>query len=261
MINPALIELAGQNLQFFILVVSRFSAALGVLHFFKKGMIPNRIMLIYCCSLAVFTLVNHGLNHALLPLKDQAFYGMVITEIMMGFIIGFIINLYIEIFIAFGQIVSTQSGLGMLSLFVPNVGSVNVLTQFFILSTTLLFFQVNGHLTLISMLVTCIEENWLQQGIHESVLIQIVYFTKIIIEEGFLLSLSMIIALLIANLTLGFMNKFAPQINIMAIGINITLVLCFFILYIQFDTLVDGGKSILNHLVNHAAQMQKKLIP
>lgn len=261
MLSPFVIESIGKQAESFLLILTRISVTLGMLTFFNKQMIPSRIMVIFSMTLSLFVVFMHGLSTTPPNLTTSEFYTSMLTQTLLGFVVGFVVNLFLEIFVTLGQILSLQSGLGFINLYIPKVGTVTSLSNFFLITATVLFFQLNGHLSLIKLLIESITIHLEQPiGINVSLLIEVVSFVKIIFSSGLMLSLSILIALLITNMTLGFMTKFAPQINIMSIGINITLIICFFMLYLGFDAILNNGTLLLNEILLYARNLTTKLV-
>ena len=73
--------------------------------------------------------------------------------------------------------------------------------------------------------------------------------------EALRLTAVMTIAILLSNVTLAIMTKFSPQVNIFSIGINISLIICYFAAYISFDLIVEHGTTLLNELLEALRQM------
>lgn len=80
-------------------------------------------------------------------------------------------------------------------------------------------------------------------------LMHLLNYTSILFKGIVMLSLSVIFALLLTNFTLALLTKFAPQLNLFSIGINISLLLCLLILYLGFDILVENGSVLCNELL------------
>ena len=59
----------------------------------------------------------------------------------------------------------------------------------------------------------------------------------IIFSSGVLLSLPIVVALLITNIALGILGRVAPQLNLMAIGFPVTIVLGFAALLVSMSYL------------------------
>ena len=77
-----------------------------------------------------------------------------IQQIVLGVTAGFILQMVFSVMLVAGQSIAYSMGLGFASLVDPATGiQVPVVAQVFIISASLLFLSVNGHLLLIEMLV------------------------------------------------------------------------------------------------------------
>jgi flagellar biosynthetic protein FliR len=61
------------------------------------------------------------------------------------------------------------------------------------------------------------------------------------------LALPLVVALLITNIALGVLGRVAPQLNLMAIGFPITLVLGFCALYVSMSHLTTPLQKMFEH--------------
>ncbi len=228
---------------------------------FRKEMVPANISIMLSVVLALFVLLSGRVDAINLNVSTPTLIASLMAQLFLGFIMGFIINLFIEIFLALGQIVSIQAGLGFVSLFVPRVGTITPLSNFFIILATVLFLELNGHLVLIKMMIDSFQINFVRiDEINPSELNNILLFSKIIFTGSLMLSLSVIIALLISNITIAVLTKFAQQLNIFSIGINISLIVCFFMVYISFDAILENGAILLNDVLDFADNVDKSMI-
>lgn len=252
MISVSTVHFITQRIELFVMVMVRLSTTLATLTFFRRELVPAKIMLFFTMALS-FLICSTQSATAIPPLN---FYTSLLCQAAYGLLIAFVVNIFMEIFLVVGQLVSTQSGLGFINLYIPKVGSITSLSHFFMITATLLFFQLNGHLLLIKLVMESIQLDALSvNGFHWSTLLAVLHFSKGIFSDALMLSLSALIALLISNLSIAVLTKFAPQLNILSIGINITLIVCFFMVYMGFDGLLENGQILLNEVMGFVKGM------
>lgn len=246
----------GQQLPVFFIIQSRIAALFTSLFFLRKEYVSPRILVALAFMLAVF-IMNTGSFE--LPKSDPDFISLLpilLMQIVLGLLTGFIVNVFAEIFLGLGQIASMQAGLGFVNFYVPKIGTITPFTQFFVLTATMIFFELNGHLVLIKMIVSSLQVSlYPKHGINFDLIKQFLIFVKVIFSGAFMLSLSLTIAVMLSNLTIAIMTKFSPQVNIFSIGINISLIICFFTAYISFDLIVEHGTTILNDIFDVVKQV------
>jgi|GEM_PF-2155722 len=261
MITQQFLTTIGAMGSLFFLLLARFAATFASITFFRREFLPARITVLLCIVLSLFVVMYDILGQNIPTFTDGTLFINLGLQIALGLLTGFILNLFVDVFLALGQIISIQSGLGFVNLFVPRVGSITPLSQFFFITATLIFFELNGHLLLVKMIIDSVKTQLI--GIHRidmDVLRQVILYTKIIFSGALMLSLAIVIALLVSNITLAVMTKFSPQLNIFSIGITISLIIGFFMLYLCFDAICENGRILLNDILIFCHFMMKHLL-
>lgn len=250
----------GKQLPLFLIIETRVAALFTSLFFLRKDYIPMRILLALSVVITIFVMSTGPLGDFGVVGVEPSFLQLLpqlLMQIFLGMMTGLMINFFSEVFLGLGQIASMQAGLGFVNFYVPKVGSVTPLTNFFVMTATIIFFELNGHLVLIKMLVSSLRLSSLHAQKFDIELIkQVLIFSKIIFSGALMLSLSMTIAILLSNMTLAIMTKFSPQVNIFSIGINVSLIICYFAAYISFDLIVEHGNTLLNEILTAAENMR-----
>jgi flagellar biosynthetic protein FliR len=85
-------------------------------------------------------------------LVDVGTFLIVIQQLLIGIAIGFISMMVLNTFVLAGQVIAMQTGLGFASIVDP-VNGINVpaVGQFYLILATLLFWTLDGHLSMIQM--------------------------------------------------------------------------------------------------------------
>lgn len=257
MLVAEFIQTIGRQLPQFFIVEARIAALFSSLFFLRKEYIPSRVLIGLSVTLSIFVMITGQFNRIDVDPDFLALLPELLIQIALGLMMGLMINFFSEIFLGLGQIASMQAGLGFVNFYVPKVGSITPLTQFFVMTATIIFFELNGHLVLIKMVVASLQlPSTRTSGFDIELLKQVLIFSKIIFSGALMLSLSMTIAILLSNLTLAIMTKFSPQVNIFSIGINISLIVCYFAAYISFDLIVEHGTTLYNEILEAVRQMK-----
>ncbi|MFI4918022.1 MAG: flagellar biosynthetic protein FliR [Legionellales bacterium] len=251
----------GQQLPLFFIVQARIAALFTSLFFLRKEYVPGRLLVGISFVLSVFIMNTSSLSHFVAITNiDPTLVHLLPTLLLqagLGMITGLMINFFAEIFLGLGQLASMQAGLGFVNFYIPKVGSVTPLTNFYVIMATIIFFELNGHLILIKMIVDSMQV--MPNPAHAfniELMKQTLLFAKIIFSGSLMLALSMTIAILLSNFTLAFMTKFSPQLNVFSIGINISLLICYFAAYVSFDLIIEHGSSLLQEIFSAAKAMQ-----
>jgi flagellar biosynthetic protein FliR len=240
----------------FILVVTRIGMMFATFSLFRRDMITARIVGVLSSILAVYVLMLHPNLKLTVEIFSAEMFIMALCQALLGFVAGFAINIIFEIFIAFGQIVSTQVGISVSSLFDPRFGMITSLTNFYYISIALIFFALNGHLFMVKLIMDTFNVIPVDKMIlSKNLLSELIMYVGVIFTGGVLASMAVIIAMLLLNLTLAVMTKFAPQINFFSIGINMSLILGLYLLYLTYHVFLEmgvkqvhAGMAVIRHI-------------
>ena len=77
----------------------------------------------------------------------------VFVQALIGASAGLILQIINAALVVGGQSITASMGLGMANMIDPNLGNVPVLSQFFVICSTLIFLALGGHLMLIKLLL------------------------------------------------------------------------------------------------------------
>jgi flagellar biosynthetic protein FliR len=243
----------------FILIFMRIATMLWTFNIFRRELITGRIIfsLASVLSFYIVALNNNVMNMDVFSLKMliSAFF-----QVFIGFLAGMILNIVFEVFLAIGQIISSQIGLGMASLYDLRFGSITTLSHFYMMVTTIIFLLLNGHLFIIQTIMSSfdvlpVDKTMLPQSLMSAVL----SYSGTIFSGSIMLSITIIITILLTNTALAVMTKFAPQFNIFSVGINMTLIIGLITIYITFNMFIKEGNSILVESLNYLQTSLHKL--
>ncbi len=169
--------------------------------------------------------------------------GFLITaqQVLIGVTMGLLSQMLVQAFIMAGQIISMQTSLGFASMVDPlNGESTPVVGQFYLMLGTLLFFAIDGHLTMIQMITqSFITIPVSTDGISIASMRSIADFVSVLFQTALAFSLSATIALLLINFAFGVMTRAAPQLNIFSMGFAVTMICGLFIMWASLSGFMD----------------------
>ncbi|MBT8137866.1 MAG: flagellar biosynthetic protein FliR [Gammaproteobacteria bacterium] len=215
----------------YMLPFVRIAAALTVAPVFSARLVPARIRL----------LLAFGLTLVIAPLLPPAPVEnplsaatalIVIQQFVIGLIIGAVLQMVFDAMVVAGQTAAMSMGLGFAFMIDSQRGvSVPVLSQFFLVLTTLVYLAIDGHLALIKLLADSFttlpvgEAGVLRDGIWATAL-----WGSKLFAGAMLVALPAVAALLVVNFSFGVMSRAAPTLNLFAVGFPVTLTLGFVII-------------------------------
>ncbi|MFK5986315.1 MAG: flagellar biosynthetic protein FliR [Pseudomonadota bacterium] len=236
---------------------ARISAMLMTAPIFSSKSVPikTRITLAIVCTLLIAPLLPD--LPAIDFLSGEAFLIM-INQVIIGAIIGFALQLVFGVFVLAGQIFAMQTGLGFSMMNSPQDGvQTTVVGQMYVITTTLLFLSMYGHLFLIQMLLESFYH--IPIGLH-SINTQafwlLVSWGSDFYEHAIMVVMPAVAAMLMVNVSFGVMAKASPQLNPFSVGFMITIIFGFVIFYITlpslypyFVKLMEDGFSLIEKII------------
>ncbi|RVU30275.1 flagellar biosynthetic protein FliR [Neptunomonas marina] len=186
---------------------------------------------------------------------------LVAQQVLIGSALGFAMQVFFQIFTVGGQLISNQMGLGFASMTDPANGvSVVVLGQFYLMMATLMFLAMDGHLVMITVLAESFDIMPVTElRLDAMKMSQLALSGSWMFAGALLMSLPIVVALLVVNLSFGIMVKAAPQLNIFAIGFPFTMMLGLFFTWMslsgflgQFEILAADALERLTGLMGGA---------
>ena len=172
------------------------------------------------------------------------------NQFLIGVALGFTMQVVFAVVTAAGDIMGLGMGLGFASFFDPESASnSSALSSLFNMFASLAFLVFDGHLQMIAALVASFQS----LPISANVLAapgwrELAGWGTVVLSSGMLLALPVVAALLITNLSLGILNRAAPQIGIFQIGFAVTMLVGMLLILAMlpnmipfFARLFDGG--------------------
>ncbi|MEA5096973.1 MAG: flagellar biosynthetic protein FliR [Burkholderiaceae bacterium] len=184
-----------------------------------------------------------------LPALDpMSLQGLLILaqQFVIGAAMGFTIRIVFAAMEMAGEITGMTMGLGFATFFDPmSQGRSSAISQFMALLTLMIYLATNLHLALLSILADSFSTIPISSAPLSGEMFRLLAeFGGQIFSAGVQLSLPLIAALLITNMSLGILTRAAPQLNLFGIGFPITIGVGFLMIGLVLPYLVTP----LDHL-------------
>ena len=210
----------------------RISALLLVAPVLSISAVTLRIRVIFAFSLTwfIYPLVDWP---QLDPTTAQGL-AEVFNQAALGILMGLMLQVVVGALVIAGQTIANSMGLSMATMMDPNIGSVPVLSQFFVIIGSLIFLGLSGHILLLELLL----ESFRMIPIGTSLLSlnamgHLIAWSSMMFAGGVMLALPMMVILLAVNIGLGVVTRAAPTLNIFAVGFPATIIAGLLILYVS----------------------------
>jgi len=240
----------------FIWPLMRISAMFISVPLFSIKAVPARVRLLL--SVAI-TFVVMPLLPTFPALEMFSYEGMMvaIAQVMIGLSTGFIVQLVFSAVVFAGQGIALSMGLGFASMIDPQNGQqVPVVAQLYVISTTLIFLGLDGHLLLIKMLLDSFTSLPIAiDGIDKAGIWSIIAWSSRMFAGGLLLAMPVIASLLLVNISFGVATRAAPQLNIFSVGFPVTLMLGILLIWLTLPDVLDQFTGLLTDAYDLIGQL------
>jgi len=230
----------------FIWPMLRVSSMLVSIPVFSGRFVSNKIMVSTTLVISFFSLPLLP-EHAAVDVLSHEGMMTGIQQIIIGLSMGFVLQLVFSAIIFAGQGIAYSMGLGFASMVDPITGvSVPVISQFYLVLSTLLFLTLGGHLVLIEMLIDSFRTLPIgSTGLERSDFWSIIAWSSRLFSAGLLMAIPSITSLLMVNIAFGVVTKAAPQLNIFAVGFPITLLLGLLLMWVTLPAVLGSFTNLL----------------
>lgn len=198
------------------------------------------------------------------PIWSWAGLGIITEQVLIGAALGIVMRITFTAVLAAGDFIGLEMGLAFATFVSPDTGvNTMVLSRLFYMIMLLMFLAMNGHLMVIQTLLFSFQGlpiNYI--GFNVGGFDLLVRFASIIFSAGLLLALPLVAALLVVNLSLGILNRSAPQMTVFSVGFPMSLTLGLALLSVlmsdlgrYLDMLFGRGLETMQTLIQALAPM------
>ena len=210
--------------------------------------IRARIILSLSLAIVITPLIPHPIPTELLSMSTLI---LTVEQILWGILFGLMLQfLFLALQLA-GQILSFNMGMSMAVMNDPSSGaSTTVLSQLINIYAVILFFAMDGHLLLVSILYKGFTYWPIGNALHPQTLRTISLAFSWVLASATLLALPTTFVMLIVQGCFGLLNRIAPPLNLYSLGFPINMLAGL----ICFATLLYNLPSHYLHLANFVLQ-------
>ncbi len=225
----------------------RISAMLMVAPVFGARTVPKRVRIALGLALAVMVAPLLPAMPMVDALSPEGVL-IEINQVVIGLAMGFALQMVFGALVTAGQTVAMSMGLGFAALVDPLNGiQVPVISQFYLISSTLLFLVFNGHLHLIGMVVDSFHTLPIgTHGLPREAIYDLVTWATQMFAGALMVALPAVTSIMLVNLALGVMTRAAPQMNIFSVGFPITLLGGFAIIIFTLPSMEPRLSDLMN---------------
>nr|WP_319488396.1 flagellar biosynthetic protein FliR [uncultured Caproiciproducens sp.] len=185
-----------------------------------------------------------------------------LKELLIGYMVGYVIQLFLSIIQISGENMDMQIGISMSKIYDPQSNvSMPMSASFINTMYILIFFAVNGHLTLIQIFIKlCVMVPYGSLQFEPAMYQQLVSMFSLILVYAVKMSLPVLAVELIAEIAVGLVMRAVPQIDIFVINIQLKVILGFIILIIMVPPLASFLEKLILLMFDNINQIFQTLL-
>jgi flagellar biosynthetic protein FliR len=237
--------------QGFLICLARVAAVFAVIPVFSGGQIPPqmRIGVSVMFALLTYPVVQHVLPVTSLNITDMAI--IIAAEVIFGLLVGFIAQLIFMAAEFAGSIIGYQMGFAAANIFDPSTQQqVALISQFQGIFAILLFLSLNAHHLFLDAIVASF--SMLPPGglnLSGGAIPMMIELSNHALILSVRLVAPIMAILILVTLTLGFMTRIFPQLNVFMLSFPLNIGLSFIIMGLTFGifvTILQGEFAALS---------------
>jgi len=163
---------------------------------------------------------------------------LALSEVIFGFLAGFFLRLLFDAVFVAGEVIAVSSGLGFLTMFLPQQPQTTVLAGFSTLLASTLFLSLGGaeaiYIGLAGSLKSVPIGSFDIYSLNGEVFLELFYSS---FAFGVKVALPVLIAALLTNVILAVINRFIPQINVFMVGLPLQVAVGLMVLMLSIPVL------------------------
>ena len=214
------------HFDYVLLLFLRVSGLIMPSPLFGRKNVPNQIKISLCVLLTYLFLTACPIPEQKVEASTLIGYFLLCAkELFFGLSLGFVLTMFFDLVYSAGQLMDMQIGFGVVSVYdVQNNSQVPVVGNLLNIILLVLFFGVNGHLKLVSVVYSTIE---IVPIGHVQIAADIALAVVAVFAKSFVLSVMIAMPLLasgiVMEIMMGVLIRAVPQINMFVIGIPVKI--------------------------------------
>ncbi len=210
--------------------------------------IPAKILFSVVLAMLMFQTVATNSIIAQISEQQDEILLLAIMEVLIGLCLGFLTRIFFFAISMAGELISLSMGLGQAQMFNPMMGNMgNALEQFLVFLSTLLYFSINGHHSLIYGLTESFQTIQLARtSMNTDSFLSVVYLAQKFFIIGIQMAAPVLISMIVVQVGVGLLSRAVPQINVLTTTASITVALGFIIFFISLPLILFQMTGIID---------------
>lgn len=217
----------------FLLVFVRLTGLFLSAPIFASRQLPGQVKVLMITVLAAFMAMIIKPEYAAAITTPGMMIAALVVELLIGYTLGFIAYLFISSVQLAGQLMDMQLGFAMVNVVDPMSGmQAPLMGNFGYLLALLSYLSMNGH----HYLLEALAESYrfipvLGFAVDGSFIALLLEMSAIMFVLAVKLSAPVVLAVMISDVSLGFIARTVPQMNVFVVGMPLKIIVGMFILF------------------------------
>lgn len=239
------------NFQVKLLIFARVMGIFSFNPIYARKNLPNTVKVGASLAIALLMAINTNTEQTAEYHTLGAFAIAILIETFIGAVLGFITQLFLSTMLVAGEVMDTQSGLGMAKIYDPSMGVQmplygSVMTYMFVLY----FFATNAHLYYIKIFALSLDAIPIgADSINTDLGMIIVEYFGTVLLLAIKLAMPIIVAQFILEFCMGVLMKAVPQIQVMVVNIQLKMIFGMIILFLLIVPLSNYLDSYMTDML------------
>jgi len=246
-----------KSLIFLMLIMARIGGLFTTMPIFDQRIIPRFVKtnLVILSSFLLWFVVPQ--NAELLPVDIFTLLLALFSEFLMGAIVGQVMGVVFISVEAAGGFMSSQMGLSVATIMDPATGKQStIIINFFRLIMTTLFFVMDGHHFLLSVMFRSFDILPVLSPRNISLASEhLVLMGSMIFSIGIQLAAPVVLTIFLLDFSFGLVSRVAPQVNVFMLGFQMKPSLGSLILLMMTPLLVERVLYLITLMLEKLVEM------
>jgi len=236
----------------------RIAGLLSILPAFGGGEVPVRVRVGLAVLITVLIVPSLPAMPAVDPLSTDSIL-ISFQQLIIGVAMGLIVLLVFNAVTLAGESIAITMGLGFALMNDPQNGvQVPTVSQFYLITATLLFLAFDGHHEVLLLLSVSFELMPVGQSLGPDAIWRLVRWGAVIFNGALAIALPALAAMLTVNMVMGVITRAAPQLNLFSVGFPITMTVGFAAIMFtlptfqfSFESLIEQAQTVIVSILDN----------
>lgn len=227
-------------LEGFFMVLGRLSGLFISAPIFASRQLPGRLKVLIILLLAAVMSSFVPIQYRMQLDDPVVFIAAMISEVFIGYAIGFVAYVLFAAIQMAGQLMDNQIGFSMVNVLDPQSGvQIPLMGNFYYLLALLIYLSMNGH----HYLLQAVAQSYqvipvLGANLGSNLMEIIASVTAYMVVIAVKISTPVVFAIMITNISMGFIARTVPQMNVFIVGMPLNIMVGLFTLLILMPVFI-----------------------